>query len=43
MTKEEKAVQKFLELSDEEMEKEWNPLPEADKTYIVGEVIKEIG
>ncbi|MHA1942748.1 MAG: hypothetical protein ACW97P_13685 [Candidatus Hodarchaeales archaeon] len=43
MTEEEKTVQKFLELTDEEMEKEWNPLPMADKIYITMEVKKELG
>ena len=43
MTKEEKEVQEFMGLSDEEWKKEWGALPMADKIYITKEVKKELG
>jgi hypothetical protein len=42
MSEEEKKVQKFLEMDDTEFKKEWKDLPEADKTFIILAVEKEL-
>jgi hypothetical protein len=45
MSEDKKLVQNFLELSDEEFEKEfgkWENLPEVDRVYFVEEVEKEL-
>ena len=42
MSKEEKEVQAFLEMNDEDFKKEWKDLPMVDKIYTMKEVKAEL-